>query len=194
MKRACSTLALPVTVALAAGGCALSAENSSLALPKVSDAGAAVAKVASAASEALKPAPRPVGTPTEVYTRVARGVLTCWFGSNGPLKPDYIYHAEAAPPSKGGASTIDVRSRETSGGTDPRSLLAWRATIAPNPEGPQVTIENSRLPAHWAERLESDVHRWASAEEGCGEGPVTAGWTAEDQPPAKVPVANKPKR
>ena len=31
-----------------------------------------------------------VGTPTEVYTRIARGVLTCWFGAAGPLKKAYI--------------------------------------------------------------------------------------------------------
>ena len=29
-------------------------------------------------------APRPVGAPTEIYTRVARGILTCWFGPGGP--------------------------------------------------------------------------------------------------------------
>ncbi len=42
-----------------------------------------------------------VGSPTEVYERIARGVLSCWFGTNGPLKANYVYHAEAEPAGEG---------------------------------------------------------------------------------------------
>lgn len=132
---------------------------------------------------ALKPTslvsgPMPVGPPTEIYTRVARGILTCWFGASGPLKPDYIYHADAAPPSKGGASVIDIRTRDKTA-SDPRSIRAWRVAILPAPEGSSLQIENTKLPEVYAVRLESDVRRWAAAEEGCAEAPVTAGWTSQ---------------
>ncbi|MDX2309077.1 MAG: hypothetical protein NW216_12620 [Hyphomicrobium sp.] len=172
---------IPLTLLL--GGCALGGEGSPLAIPAaVSTGTSAVAEAAAAATKVLSGPQKPVGTPTEIYTRVARGILTCWFGSNGPLKPDYIYHADAEPPSKGGASTIDVRTRDTTS-KDPRSLRAWRVVIEPKPEGTALLVENAKLPEHWAQRLETDVQRWAAAEEGCGETPVTDGWAAN---PASV--------
>jgi len=119
-------------------------------------------------------APRPVGAPTEIYTRVARGILTCWFGANGPLKPGYIYNAEAEPPSKGGGSVISIHQRDRTA-ADPRSIRAWRLAVVPAPEGTTVEIENFRLPPEWAEPLGRDARRWAAGEEGCGDGPVTAG-------------------
>ena len=36
-----------------------------------------------------------------------------------------------------------------------------------------------QLPDPLAVRLKQDVERWSRDEEGCGEGPVTAGWGAE---------------
>ena len=136
-------------------------------------------------------APGPVGAPTEIYTRVARGILTCWFGSNGPLKPNYIYFADADPPSKGGASLISIhlRDREAS---DPRSIRAWKLAVVPAPEGTTVDIENFKLPPQYAEPLARDARRWAAGEEGCGEGPVTAGWDANaGKPSAKAPAGDK---
>ncbi len=127
----------------------------------------------------------PVGSPTEVYTRIARGALTCWFGASGPLKGPYIYHAEAEPPSKGGRAEIVVRTRDLTA-ADPRSLKAFRVAIAAGGEGTQVDIENAKIPEPLATRLTGDVRRWASDTEGCGEGPITAGWTAaQDQPAVK---------
>ena len=57
--------------------------------------------------------PGVVGTPTELYTRIARGALNCWFGATGPLKGRYIYHADAKPASQGGGSVIAARERNT---------------------------------------------------------------------------------
>ena len=47
----------------------------------------------------LSPAAPVVGPPTEIYARLARGAMACWFGNDGPLKSNYIFHGEAAPPS-----------------------------------------------------------------------------------------------
>lgn len=140
--------------------------------------------------QSLTGGPPPVGSATEIYTRVARGVLTCWFGATGPLKPAYIYHAEAAPPSKGGASVIDIHSRDKQA-SDPRSIRAWKVAIVPAPEGTKLDIENFKLPPEWAARLDSDVRRWAAGEEGCGEAPVTQGWGSEAAAPAAKPALQK---
>jgi hypothetical protein len=123
-----------------------------------------------------------VGTPTEVYTRVARGVLTCWFGASGPLKAAYIYHADAQPASRGGSSEIKILTRD-SDADDPRALRAYRIAISPSESKTRVEVENVRVPEPLAARLKQDVERWAGDEAGCGEGPVTAGWTAEQVKP-----------
>jgi hypothetical protein len=136
-------------------------------------------------------APRPVGTPTEIYTRVARGILTCWFGPNGPLKPAYIYNADALPPSKGGGAVIGIHNRDREA-SDPRSIRAWKLAIVPAPEGTSLEIENLKLPPNFAEPLARDARRWAAGEEGCGEGPVTGGWDAK-APSATAPVVAKKK-
>lgn len=129
--------------------------------------------------KALLPQGRPiVGTPTELYTRIARGALTCWFGASGPLKTGFIYHAEAAPPSKGGRSEIVIRVRDKSS-ADPRSLRAYRIVIAPGETGPVIEVENVTIPEPLAAQLGDDVRRWAADEEGCSTTPATATWTAD---------------
>ena len=120
-----------------------------------------------------------VGTPTEVYTRVARGVLTCWFGASGPLKGQYIYHAQADPPSKGGRAQIAIHTKDKTA-KDPRSIRAFRVVIAPGAERTTVDVENYKFEKPLAMRFRSDVGRWAGKKAGCGDAPMTAGWGAED--------------
>ena len=129
---------------------------------------------------------RIVGTPTELYTRIARGAVTCWFGASGPLKGNYIYHADAEPESKGGASQIIIFGKDTSTSPDPRALKAFQIAIRPTGGTPDLGVENFKVPDPIANRLSADVTRWAAGEEGCGDGPVTAGWGARE--PAKPPV------
>lgn len=178
---------LTLTILGALGGCAGADGPSPLSLPKL-DGLPEVSAITAAVTPAG--APLPVGSATEIYTRVARGILTCWFGANGPLKPAYIYHAEADPPSKGGGAIIAIHSRDKEV-SDPRSIRAWRLAIVPDPAGTKLEIENRRLPEAFAQRLDSDVRRWAAAEEGCGEGPVTAGWGSEAQAPPAGKAAVK---
>jgi hypothetical protein len=155
--------------------------------------GDGIPSAASTIQGILTPQGLVVGTPTEVYTRIARGVLTCWFGAAGPLKAGYIYHAEAEPASKGGSSEIKIMTRETAA-DDPRALRAYRIAIAPSGDKTKVEMENVRIPEPLAARLKLDVERWSSDEAGCGEAPVTAGWSAEqvvDTKAAKAKEKNK---
>lgn len=123
-----------------------------------------------------------IGTSTEVYTRIARGVLTCWFGAAGPLKATHIYHAAADPASKGGKSEIEIFQKDLTA-QDPRSLRAYRITIVPSGSTAKVETENLKVAEPLASRLNADVMRWSSAEGGCGDSPVTGGWSAEQLPP-----------
>ena len=42
----------------------------------------------------------------------------------------------------------------------------------------KIEVENRRLPEPLALGLKKDIDRWATGEDGCGGGPVTAGWSA----------------
>ncbi len=158
---------LAILAALAAAGCGGGGGLSPAALPDLPK----IELPALSGTEAI------TGSPTEVYTSVARGALTCWFGATGPLKGAYIYHAEAAPPSKGGRSEIVVRTRDETA-SDPRSLRAFRIGIAPGEGSTHVEAENFTIPEPLATRMKADTVRWAHGQEGCGEAPMTAGWSA----------------
>lgn len=135
------------------------------------------------------------GSPTDIYTRVARGVLNCWFGASGPLKSGYIYHAEAAPPSKGGRSEIVIRVRDKAA-ADPRSLRAYRVLIAAGDTGSLMEIENVTISEPLASSLSADVRRWAQEQEGCSVAPTAAAPppAATHSPPAKSDKAPSKKK
>lgn len=123
---------------------------------------------------------RPVGTPTEVYTRVARGALLCWFGGNGPLKGKYIYHADATPPSRGGKAEIAIHNLDTTGPT-PRGNRVYQISIVPEgEEGAAMSVENWKLPDALARKMQSDAHRWAASTDdvACFDEPTDEGWKA----------------
>lgn len=124
------------------------------------------------------PPPPIIGSPTDVYTNVARGALTCWFGAKGPLKGQYIYHGEANPPSKGGRAVIVIHLFDPAA-PSPRGLRAYQIVIAqesPEVERTAVVTENLKMPEPLASRMADDVRRWAAAETGCGEQPTAASW------------------
>ncbi len=148
-----------------AGGCSGDGGTPALGLPSASELN--IGALPSMA--ALIPEHRIVGTPTEVYTRVARGALTCWFGAAGPLKSRYIYHADADPPSKGGRSEIVIFEKDETA-DDPRSMRVYRVLISLVDEKTKLEIENLKISEPLATKLKGDVDRWAADEEGCGEG------------------------
>ena len=126
-----------------------------------------------------------VGTSTEVYTRIARGAVTCWFGAAGPLKGRHIYHADAEPQSKGGAAEITIFQKDASR-TDPRALKAYWIGIVPTGENPRVEVQNFKINEPLASRMQADVDRWASsADEGCVESPALQNWSAQEHAPGE---------
>lgn len=187
-------LGVLLLVSLTVAGCSAGISSPQLGLT-------AMPKLPSVPELPKLPAPPPpaIGSPTDVYTNVARGALTCWFGTKGPLKGQYIYHGEAEPPSKGGRAVIviHVLDREA---PSPRGLRAYHIVISqesPEVERTLVAAENLRIPEPLASRMTEDVRRWAAAETGCGEQPPAESWTASEAKladPARGASAARPRK
>jgi hypothetical protein len=153
---------------------------------------AAVSSITSGETEA------PAGSATELYTRIARGAVGCWFAANGPLKKDYIYHAEADAPSRGGKAEIVIHVRDPSQ-PNPRGAKAYKVAIDPKDEtSAKLATENLKMPEPMAAAMTADIDRWSKGEQGCKGATTAAGWGAQEaaaQPPPADPKAakNKPK-
>ncbi|MEQ1670684.1 MAG: hypothetical protein ABL893_07495, partial [Hyphomicrobium sp.] len=178
-----AAIVLASTAALA--GCSSAGVDApALALPKMPDI-SSVASIGSTANDA------PVGSATEIYTRVARGANTCWFGGSGPLKKDYIYHAEADAPSRGGKAEIVVHARDPLQ-PNPRGAKAFRINIDPVGEAAAtLKTENLKMPDPMAAAMTADANRWAKGDQGCEGASTVAGWGAA-QPAASAVVAPPP--
>ncbi len=155
------------------------------------------AKLATGALEALPKAnfkiPEnfgpPKGTATEIYTRIARGALTCWLGANGPIRKTHMFHASAEPQHKGGQSKI-VIFKQRKGAAPKRGARAYVVSILPEGPSAKVGVENLRMPKKLGETMHQDVYRWAAGEVGCLKGGVVGGWA----PSAGKKASKKPKK
>lgn len=127
-----------------------------------------------------------VGSPTEVYERVARGAMTCWFGAGGPLKAGYVYHAEAEPPGKGGKAEIVIHERDRLS-DNPKGIKAYRIAITPESEKTTLLFENLKLPDTMAKSMEADARRWGAGAFGCSD--TEAGGWSENVPATAEPAA-----
>jgi len=133
-----------------------------------------------------------VGPPTEVYARVARGAMACWFGTSGPLKAEYVYHAEAEPAAHGGNAEIDIHERDRTS-DNPKGAQAFKVGITKDGEATSLAVENIKLPDPMAKSMEADVRRWAAGSIGCTEG--DKGWeprAPEAEAPPKTKKAKAP--
>lgn len=156
-------------------GCSGGPEAPSATLPKLTDLTAALPEVQK----------EPEGSATELYARIARGALGCWFSPKGGMKKDYIYHAEADAPSRGGKAEIVVHMRDPSQ-PNPRGAKAYKVLITPKDEtSATVTTENLRMPEAQGAVMTADVNRWAKGEQGC-EGSATAAVATPAPEPAQT--------
>ncbi|MFM9940414.1 MAG: hypothetical protein ACKVP7_13065 [Hyphomicrobiaceae bacterium] len=125
--------------------------------------------------------------PVEIYSRIAKGALNCWFGPQGSLKRTHVFHADVSPPSAGGAAEIVIHERDMAAAS-PRSLRFYRISITPAGEGSTVQIENLRFPEAVAKDLVADVVRWAGGGTECSVIGV-GGWNAKPQTAAEIAAA-----
>jgi hypothetical protein len=106
------------------------------------------------------------GTPTEVYALIARRILRCWFGADGPLKATHIFHADAASPSAGGKADIVLQERDPAF-SDRRGPRAFRIAITGDAAGVRVGISNLKIAEPLAGLMVRDAETWARGGEGC---------------------------
>lgn len=163
--------------------------------------GAPLSLPSSEAVAAITPklAAQPVGSATDVYARIASGANACWFGPGGPLKKDYISHAEADAPSRGGGgkAEIVVHDRDQSQ-PNPRGRKAYKVKIEPTGDtSASVTTENLHMSEAFAAAMSDDVGRWSKGESGCAGSSAVTGWGVtrepEPSPPADVKKKSKSK-
>lgn len=139
------------------------------------------------------------GSATDIYSRVATGAMKCWFAVGGPLKPDYVYHATAAPPSRGGKAEIVIHRRDPTQ-ANPRGPKAYRVDIDPTGDtSATVRVENMKMTDAFASAMTGDITRWTKGESGCSSSSAVAGWTpsapqpvADAAPAAKAKTSKKP--
>jgi len=134
------------------------------------------------------------GSATDIYSRVATGAMKCWFSVGGPLKADYVYHATAAPASRGGKAQIVIHRRDATQ-PNPRGPKAYLVDIDPTGEASAtVRTENLKMTDAFASAMTGDITRWTKGEDGCSQSSAVAGWTpAAPQPIADAAPAPKSK-
>lgn len=134
------------------------------------------------------------GSATDIYSRIASGAMKCWFAVGGPLKSDYVYHATAAPASRGGKAQIAIHRRDPTQ-PNPRGAKAYLVDIDPTGEASAtVKTENLKMTDAFASAMTNDITRWTKGEEGCSQPSSVAGWTpAAPQPVAEATPASKTK-
>ena len=135
-----------------------------------------------------------VGAPTEVYARVARGAMACWFGTSGPLKAGYVYHAEAEPAAQGGKAEIIIHERDRTI-DNPKGCEGLSASLSPRrARPPPWLVENMKLPEPLAKSMEADVRRWGAGSIGCAAGDKgEAGWEPQAPEGEALPTTAKSK-
>lgn len=131
----------------------------------------------------------PIGSPLELYNRVARGATRCWFGAEGHLKPTHIFNAIAEPEGKGASASIVIHERDPKM-PDPRGNRAFTVEIKPSGDSAKVTVENIRFPLDEGQRMEREIRRWARDDQSCSPraGADTAARGALPTPPQIAPA------
>jgi hypothetical protein len=135
------------------------------------------------------------GSPTDIYTQLARGILNCWFGADGPLKRSHIFHAETASGFAGGEAEIVLQQRDMAL-RDQRGVRAYRIQISNDPAGARVVATSLKMDLQRAKVMAKDVEAWAKGGSGCQLAVLFPPPLPPDPPKAKAPakVKGKPKR
>jgi hypothetical protein len=200
MANSCSSKALLALAAAALSGCAgAGAQLPTLSLPSVPSVEAASQQTTTSVPHSAPGTPQQTGnvidqtggqggSATDIYSRIATGAMKCWFTVGGPLKADYVYHANAAPPSRGGKAQIIIHRRDPTQ-PNPRGAKAYQVDIEPTGEASAtVKTENLKMTDAFGGAMTSDIKRWTNGEEGCASSAV-AGWIPTAPQPATEAAA-----
>jgi len=111
-------------------------------------------------------ATRVAAAPAEVYARIARGAMTCWFGGRGALAKSHIFHAEVDPPWRGGRAHIVIHERAADP-DHPWGLRAFQVDLTQDSEHTAIAIENFHMPVLFEQRMREDILQWAAGTAEC---------------------------
>lgn len=129
------------------------------------------------------------GSPAAVYSRVARGILGCWFTGSGGMRNAYVFHGEVPPGDKPARAVIVLHERDDRS-ANPRGLEAMKITIEPVSEtSSMLAFESRRFIGEQRKAMEAAVNRWAKGDGSCGE-TIATGWEAQ---PVAEPIKGKAK-
>lgn len=135
-------------------------------------------------------------TPSEVYSRIARGANRCWFGPRGSLSASHVFYAEVDPIAQGGKAEISVQERDV-GEATPWGRKAFKIGLTPEGERTLIRVENVRLPAAAGEAMRADVFKWATGDTECSTAALATapvGNVAAPERPALGPGSRASKR
>ena len=111
------------------------------------------------------------GKPVDVYVKFARLAKLCWLSAPAPLQQGYLFTADASPEARGGAVSIVIYEKNAAPGiAGGRGLVAYFMALTPSGDAAtSVSVENARIAAGFAAKMQTDVERWAVGETGCNE-------------------------
>jgi hypothetical protein len=132
------------------------------------------------------------GSPIDIYAQLARGILNCWFGADGPLKRSHIFHAEAESATAGGAAEIVLQERDITL-RDQRGVRAYRIQITNDAAGARVVATSLKMDLQRAKVMAKDVEVWAKGGSGCQLAVLFPPPLPPDPPKAKAPAKGKGK-
>jgi hypothetical protein len=135
------------------------------------------------------------GPPSEIYRLIASGSARCWFAPRSPLKATHIFHADAEPPSKGGAVEVAVMVRDPAA-PKPWGPRAFRVMLTADGSYTAIEVQNISMTAELAGQMRADVFHWAQNGQQCKVKPPAeeAGPPPPPKKAAKVKAAKTPKQ
>lgn len=122
------------------------------------------------------------GTPTEVYAMIARGATSCWFAPTGQLKATHVFHADAEPPSRGGAVEIAIHVRDNDN-SKTWGMRVFRINLTVAGEQTAIDVQNFKIQEETAALMRADAFHWATGGRDCRLKPLEA---VPPPPPAKA--------
>lgn len=134
------------------------------------------------ATLAVSSQPRVTASPVEAYTRVARGIMTCWLSAERPLAGRYRFFGDAKTNASGGEAKIIIHEKAENGR---KGLKAYSIDFSPSGDTTDVAASNARLSKAHGEQLDADVMRWATGGIGC------ASADENNSLPVRLPSAKK---
>lgn len=122
-----------------------------------------------------------VGSPEDIYLRIARQAQRCWFGPFGTLHGRYMMHADVPPPNSSEPVTITVH-RRLANEKKPWGTSVLRLELTGQSTTSLVFANIGRDPAQ-QKAFREGLTRWANGQDDCGPEPPAGANPAPVQPP-----------